>query len=131
MKSKPVRFGRALVLTMLTFITLFSLFGGASEAGTPKTVHIVAGSLMLVGSAVHLATNLDWVKAVFSRLRILERIRLSPEGFSLSELKRATKALVARGTRVLTFSFHSPSVAPGHTPYVADVADLRAFLELF
>jgi hypothetical protein len=28
---------------------------------------------------------------------------------------------------VLNFSFHSPSVAPGHTPYVRDAADLARF----
>jgi hypothetical protein len=27
----------------------------------------------------------------------------------------------------LTLSFHSPSLVPGHTPYVRDSADLAAF----
>ncbi|MDX1580039.1 MAG: WalW protein, partial [Alphaproteobacteria bacterium] len=33
--------------------------------------------------------------------------------------------------RVLTFSFHSPSVAPGFTPYVRTDEDRDAFLALF
>jgi hypothetical protein len=28
---------------------------------------------------------------------------------------------------LLSISFHSPSVEPGHTPYVRDAADLRRF----
>jgi hypothetical protein len=69
MKSKPVRFGRAIVLSTMFFLTVFSLFGGHDGAGseTRNMVHIWAGSLMLIGSAVHLATNLDWIRAVFSR----------------------------------------------------------------
>lgn len=69
MKSKPVRFGRAIVLSILFFITIFSLFGGddGPSSATRNSVHIWAGSLMLIGSAVHLATNLDWIRAVCSR----------------------------------------------------------------
>ena len=69
MKNKPVRFGRAIVLSILFFITLFSLFGTSDTPGERafNMPHVVAGSLMLIGSFVHLGTNLDWVKAVFSR----------------------------------------------------------------
>jgi hypothetical protein len=69
------------------------------------------------------------VKAVLSRLRVLERIRLSPEGYSLSDLERLTRRLMGEGTRVFTFSFHSPSLRPGCTPYVRDGDDLAAFLK--
>ena len=31
------------------------------------------------------------------------------------------------GAAFLNFSFHSPSLAPGHTPYVRDRADLQRF----
>ena len=68
MKSKPVRFGRAIVLSIFFFVTVFSLLGSHDGSNSGWTnVHIWAGSLMLIGSAVHLATNLDWVRAVFSR----------------------------------------------------------------
>lgn len=69
------------------------------------------------------------LKAAFSRLGLLERIRLSPEGYSLADLKRLTRKLLADGTRVLTFSFHSPSLRPGCTPYVKDEADRARLLE--
>lgn len=67
-------------------------------------------------------------KAAFSRLGLLERIRLSPEGHSLADLKRLTRRLLADGTKVLTFSFHSPSLRPGCTPYVRTADDLARFL---
>jgi hypothetical protein len=66
--------------------------------------------------------------AVASRLRLLERLRLTPEGFTLHEMMRLTRALLARGQRTFVLSFHSPSVVPGNTPYVRSAADLEAFL---
>jgi hypothetical protein len=38
------------------------------------------------------------------------------------------RAMVAQGVRVFTLSYHSPSLAPGHTPYVPDEPALDAFL---
>jgi hypothetical protein len=64
-----------------------------------------------------------------ARLRLLERIRLSPEDYSEPEMRRLTRALLADGIRVFVFSFHSPSVMPGGTPYVRSDADLARFLE--
>ncbi|MBF0181116.1 MAG: polysaccharide deacetylase family protein [Magnetococcales bacterium] len=66
---------------------------------------------------------------LLARGGLLNRIRLSPEGATLPEMKRLTRALFARGTRVFSISFHSPTLCPGHTPYVRNQADLRAFLQ--
>jgi hypothetical protein len=68
------------------------------------------------------------VPGILARLRAVQRIRLSPEGFSLEHLKSCAATLVDAGYRVLLFSFHSPSLVPGFTPYVRDDADLAAFL---
>ena len=38
------------------------------------------------------------------------------------------RALFQEGLRVFSFAFHSPSVEPGHTPYVQSDSDLEAFL---
>ncbi|MBF0416153.1 MAG: WalW protein [Magnetococcales bacterium] len=65
---------------------------------------------------------------IFARTRLLDRIRLSPEGHTLDELKRLTLALMHRGLQVFSFSFHSPSLKPGCTPYVRDKKDLQLFL---
>jgi hypothetical protein len=68
------------------------------------------------------------VRSVTGRTRTLERLRLSPEGFDGAALQRLTKALIARGVRLFVFSFHSPSLAAGFTPYVRSEADLDRFL---
>jgi hypothetical protein len=68
MKTLPARFISVIALSILFFLTAFSLIG--VEHGTTSLctdVHIWAGSLMLIGAAIHLTTKLDWVRAVFSR----------------------------------------------------------------
>jgi hypothetical protein len=69
------------------------------------------------------------IGGVLSRLRLLERIRLSPEGHSLDEMVRLTRFLLERGVRIFTLSFHSPSLVPGCTPYVRSADDLKGFLD--
>jgi hypothetical protein len=59
----------------------------------------------------------------------MERIRLSPEDYTEPEMRRLTRALLADGVRTFVFSFHSPSVMPGGTPYVRSDAELERFLE--
>ena len=66
---------------------------------------------------------------VLARLGLVERLRLTPEGHGLRDLIRLTRALHARGTRVFSFSLHSPSMLPGCTPYVGNDDELDAFLE--
>jgi hypothetical protein len=65
---------------------------------------------------------------VLSRMRASNRIMLSPEGNTFEEMQRLARALVRRGLRAFTLSFHSPSVVPGHTPYVRTERDLSVFL---
>ncbi len=75
--------------------------------------------------------GLRWSRApgILSRLRLLERIRLSTEDYDEPDLRRLTHGLLAQGIRVFVFSFHSPSIEPGCTPYVRTEADLRRFLD--
>jgi hypothetical protein len=65
---------------------------------------------------------------ILARLGGVRRIRLTPEGFSLRDLMVCARALITAGIRVLVFSFHSPSLAPGFTPYVRDLHDRSEFL---
>ncbi len=68
--------------------------------------------------------------AVFARLGLLERVTLSPEGNDFDDQRRLIDAMLAEGNRVVVFSFHSPSLSPGHTPYVRSVEDRAHFLEI-
>jgi hypothetical protein len=65
---------------------------------------------------------------IAARLGLLSRVSLTPEDMPLHEAKEAIRVAVGEGLRLLNFAFHSPSVEPGHTPYVRTAADLAAFL---
>lgn len=68
---------------------------------------------------------------IAARLGLFERITLTPEGITHAEHRRLADALIARGHKVFTFSYHSPSLAPGNTPYVRNAAELDEFLGRF
>ncbi len=68
---------------------------------------------------------------ILARSAAVDRLMLSPEGFTSEEHKNLTRELIARGSRVFTWSFHSPSVTPGMTPYVRNETDLKGFLDRF
>lgn len=78
----------------------------------------------------HLGQSLRALRlsSVLSRMRAVERLHLSPEGHSLAENVRLTRALLARGVRCFQFALHSPSLAPGNTEYVRDEQQLQQFL---
>lgn len=66
-------------------------------------------------------------RGAMARTGLLERVALTPEEMPIAAAKEAVRVLLGEGTRLLSFSFHSPSLEPGHTPYVRDTADLAAF----
>lgn len=67
------------------------------------------------------------MRAAFARARLLSRVPLTPEGVPVRDAVEAIDALLETGARVLNFSFHSPTLEPGHTPYVRDKQDLADF----
>lgn len=80
------------------------------------------------GAGLHAALgHLPKGHGIAARLGMLSRVALTPEDMPLAEAKEAVRVAVGEGVRLLNFSFHSPSVEPGHTPYVRDSADLAAF----
>jgi hypothetical protein len=66
--------------------------------------------------------------SVMSRLGLLERIKLTPEGITIEEAKRLVGHMVGMGHKVFVLTYHSPSLEPGNTPYVRTDADLARFL---
>lgn len=92
------------------------------------------GLLADTGNVAYTLTMNERLKAlhvpgILARLGLVERITLTPEGISFEEQRRLTRALLRKGHRVFSFTYHSPSLAPGNTPYVRSAEDLHAFLE--
>lgn len=69
------------------------------------------------------------LRGLLAHVRLLERIPLTPEGVNRVEVKRGIDVAIADRVPVLVFSFHSPSLQPGHTPYVRSEDDLDAFYD--
>jgi hypothetical protein len=68
------------------------------------------------------------IPGMLARSGIVARSRLTPEGVPADEQCRLLARLVRSGRRTFTLYYHSPSLAPGNTPYVRDAADLDRFL---
>ena len=81
------------------------------------------------GLASALMEKSSLAEALFSRSKILERIPLTPEGISARETKEAIDVALDDDLQLLVFSFHSPSLMPGHTPYVRTEKDLDGFYD--
>jgi len=69
------------------------------------------------------------LRGALARAGMLERIPLTPEGISASEAIRGIDVALDDGLPLLVFSFHSPSLGPGNTPYVRDEADVDRFYD--
>lgn len=95
---------------------------GFSGLTAPLGPSVFAAVQSGLGRAIHLG-------AILSRTGLLERATLTPEGISTASHRRLMRSMHDQGHRVFTMTFHSPSLAPGHTPYVRTDADLQKFLD--
>lgn len=66
---------------------------------------------------------------ILARSGLLERIRLTPEGVDLAANIRLARSLYDQGCRVFSFTYHSPSLVPGMTPYISSERELSQFLD--
>lgn len=66
-------------------------------------------------------------RGVLSRLGLLQRVALTPEGMPLRDVLEAIEILLDEGACLFSLSFHSPSLRPGNTPYVRDANELSIF----
>lgn len=102
------------LLEIPTTVGLTGLFSGIGARGAQALFSPRSTALRIPGA--------------LARFGLLERIRLSPEGFSLDEAKRLTLAQFRRGQRLFVLSYHSSSLLPGGAPYVSTQSDLTRFL---
>jgi hypothetical protein len=66
---------------------------------------------------------------VLSRLGLIDRIILTPEGVPPAQHMALVRAMIRRGQRIFMLSYHSPSMVPGNTPYVRTQRELRTFMD--
>ncbi|WP_330660446.1 polysaccharide deacetylase family protein [Erythrobacter sp.] len=93
---------------------------------------VYTGPLRTLGPQLHRAQrHIPHFFAAFSHSGLLERIALTPEGVNAEEALRGLDAALDAGLPLIVLSLHSPSLAPGHTPYVKspqDVAELHDWM---
>lgn len=88
------------------------------------------GVLRQLGRQIHRAQrHVPTFFGLLSRLSLLERIALTPEGVSIEEAVRGIDIALDDGLPLLVLSFHSPSLAPGHTPYAKSAEDVGAIYD--
>ncbi len=74
--------------------------------------------------ALHRAGSL---RGALAKTGLLARVPLTPEGVPLRDALEAIDVLIGEGRRLFSLSFHTPSLVPGHTPYVRNAGDLVLF----
>jgi glycosyltransferase involved in cell wall biosynthesis len=92
-----------------------------------------SGALGRFGPALSPAVHHPWssrmhVPGVLSRLGLLDRNTLTPEGTDLADHKRLTQALLRQGKKVFSYTYHSSSLLPGATEYIRNEGDRERFL---
>lgn len=93
---------------------------------------VFGGAMRSVGDSVYG----QWfesqaARAMLARSGMLERIALTPEGVSLSKAIEGIDIALAHDIKIINLSFHSPSLAVGHTPYVRDESQLEQLYAWF
>jgi len=64
---------------------------------------------------------------IMDRLRILRKVFLTPELFSLDEMVMLSRVFVFKRIPLLVMMFHSTVISPGKTPYVKNEDELEQF----
>jgi len=114
--------------------------GGPDFSQIGNAAYRVDGLIELPSTTVFTGRARRWARGLYrtagriprgrgalARSGVLARVPLSPEGVPIAAATSAIDAAVADDARLLVFSFHSPSLEVGHTPYVRDAHDLRQF----
>ena len=101
----------------------------ADEARTLLELPITSaywGVLRQLGKQIHrMQRHIPTFFAAFSKLGLLERIALTPEGVTVEEALRGIDIALDSDLPLLVFSLHSPTLAPGYTPYARTAEDVE------
>lgn len=89
---------------------------------------IYTGALARGGERLYRALGrMPKARGVSARLGLMSRVALTPEDMPIAHALEAIRVAVGEGGRLLMLTYHSPSAAPGYTPYVRDATELRTF----
>ncbi len=80
----------------------------------------------LLRDKLHL-TNYGPARGLLARTGLFDRVPLTPEGVRLHDALIAIRQLLDNGHQLFSLSFHTPTLVPGHTPYVRSANDLKKF----
>lgn len=94
-------------------LPLTTVYTGALRGGG-RRLHEVLGQVPLARGGA-------------ARLGLMNKVALTPEDMPIGQALEAIRVAVGEGVRLLMLTYHSPSAAPGYTPYVRDAAELRVF----
>lgn len=93
---------------------------------------VFGGAMRSVGNVVFGQWfNSQPARSVLARSGLVERIALTPEGISLAKAIEGIDLAIAEDLPIINLSFHSPSLAVGHTPYVRDDRQLQDLYDWF
>ena len=88
------------------------------------------GLLRQLGKHIHrIQRHVPTFFAAFSKFRLLERIALTPEGVTSEEAIRGIDIALNDDLPLLVLSFHSPTLAPGFTPYADTQTDVETLYD--
>lgn len=91
---------------------------------------VFSGALRSAGKMIfHRAFETLTSRGLLARTGMLERIALTPEGIPVEKAIQGIDIALGQKIPILNFSFHSPSLAVGHTPYVRNDAELERFYD--
>jgi hypothetical protein len=91
---------------------------------------VFAGSLRGAGDVIFGRWfGSEAARSMLARAAMLERIALTPEGIPVNKAIEGIDLALDEGVQILNLSFHSPSRAPGHTPYVRTADQLEVFYQ--
>jgi|CXWL01.1.fsa_nt_gi hypothetical protein len=97
----------------------------------PLTAHYLGWGGQLKPHLFNVIRDSATLRAIAARTGLVERVPLTPEGTPPARACAMIDHALDHGVRLLSMSFHSPSLAPGYTPYVRDTADLATFYRWF
>ncbi len=100
--------------------------GGSAMIELPVTT-VFGGKLRRYGQGIFDKLSNGTVRGILSKTGMLERIAFTPEGIPMDKSILGIELAIEAGVGILNFSFHSPSLAPGYTPYVRNQDDLDNF----